>query len=201
MQRRFVFPVLAIVLLLAGSLTWSAFQRLSEPPAVTSPIPVGGAFALVNHLGRTVTDADFRDRHLLVFFGYVFCPDVCPTAMSTITDALEWLGSLGAKIQPLFISVDPDRDTPEVLNSFVENFHPSIVGLTGSPEQIAKVAKGYHAYFMKVLEGEEGEEPDEDYLMYHTSNLYMMAPGGKFLARFRHDISPDELAAGLRKHM
>ncbi len=197
MQRRFVFPVLAIVLLLAGALSWSAFKRLSEPPSVTSPIPVGGTFALVDHRGQAVTEADFRDRYLLVFFGYVYCPDVCPTALSAVTEALEQLGPESAKVQPLFISVDPERDTPEVLKSYVENFHPSMIGLTGSPDQIAAVAKAYHAYFKKV----KGEEGDEDYLMYHTSSLYLMAPGGKFLARFSHETAPQDLAAGLRKHL
>ena len=199
MQRRYVFAGLAIVLALAGLMSRKTWQRLDQPPAVTAPVPVAPEFSLVNQDGRSVSETDFRDRQLLVFFGYVYCPDVCPTTMSTVTAALEQMGPQAAGIQPLFISVDPQRDTPEVLKSFIENFHPSIVGLTGSPEQIAAIAKSYHAYYMKVIEGEE--EADEGYLMYHISNLYLMAPGGKFLARFPHDIAPEALAAGLRKYL
>ena len=188
--------VVAVVAVLAGR------QYLGEGDRTDgrSMLPtIGGPFTLIDQTGKTVKNSDLEGRVLLIFFGYTFCPDVCPTALTIMAEALDLLGAKADDITPVFITVDPQRDTPEVLKSFIENFHPSIVGLTGSPEQIAAIAKSYHAYYMKVIEGEE--EADEGYLMYHISNLYLMAPGGKFLARFPHDIAPEALAAGLRKYL
>lgn len=159
--------------------------------------PVGGPFTLVDHTGKTVTDKDFRGSYLLIFFGYTFCPDVCPTNLSTVSDALDIIGEeLAAKVTPIFVSVDTERDTPEVLADYIVNFHPRLVGLTGNREQILDVAKSYRVYFAK-----SGETKDdaEAYLIDHSAITYLVGPDGKFVRHFPHGISPEIMAERLRQ--
>ena len=144
-----------------------------------------------------MSDLDYRNRYMLIFFGYTYCPDVCPTALSTVASALDKLDSGTAKkLVPIFISVDPERDTPEVMKNYVEAFGPSFQGLTGSPEAIAKVAKEFKVYAAKV----KGDSPDS-YTVDHSAIFYLMGPDGRFIAHFTHGISAEELAAGLKKHI
>ena len=111
---------------------------------------VGGPFSLTDQDGRRVSEKDFLGKHMLVFFGYTYCPDICPTELQVMTAALDTLGPEAEKIQPVFVSVDPERDTPEVLKSYVENFGPRLIGLTGTPEEIAAIAKAYRVYYAKA---------------------------------------------------
>ncbi|MHA1524432.1 MAG: SCO family protein [Alphaproteobacteria bacterium] len=157
---------------------------------------IGGAFSLTDHTGKTVTDVDLRGRFLLVFFGYTYCPDVCPTTLQTMTDAIEMLGDQAKSVQPVFISVDPQRDTPQVLHSYVQNFHPSLIGLTGTSDQIAAVARAYRIYFAKVTQGGAGKD---NYLMNHSAISYLMGPDGKFITHFSHDTTPEKIASTIRK--
>ena len=164
----------------------------------TGPIQVGGPFELTAHTGETVTEKSFGGKLLLIFFGYTYCPDICPTTLNTVALALDELGVEAAAVQPLFITVDPVRDTPEVLADYVTVFHPGILGLVGTDEQTAQVAKAYRAYYAKVEE--EGADP-EDYLMDHSVMTYLMGPEGRLLTLFSHTASPEEIAAGIRKHL
>ncbi|WP_407670239.1 SCO family protein [Paramagnetospirillum marisnigri] len=158
---------------------------------------IGGPFALTDQTGKAVSDRDFRNRYMLIFFGYTYCPDVCPTTLSTVAGALDKLGpGFAAKMVPIFITIDPERDTSEVMKTYVEAFNPAIQGLTGSPEQIAKVAKEFKVYAAKV----KGDSPDS-YTVDHSAILYLMGPDGRFIAHFTHGISVDDLVAGLRKHI
>jgi len=152
---------------------------------------IGGPFTLVDQSGRTVTDADFRGRLKLVYFGYTFCPDVCPTTLTTIGDALDRLGPEGKDIVVLFITVDPERDTPEALKEYIGAFHSRIVGLTGTEAQVAAAAQAYRVFYAKVRE--KGADPD-DYLMDHSAYVYLMGRDGGFLAHFPHGISPERMA-------
>ena len=156
---------------------------------------VGGPFALIDHTGRPVTDQDYRGRHLLVFFGYTYCPDVCPTTLQEITTALDLLGTEASDVAPLFISVDPERDTPQALRAYVGAFDPRITGLTGSVEQVRDVAKSYRVYFAKA---EAGEGP---YLMDHSSIVYLMGRDGGYLTHFTHATSPETMASRIRAHL
>jgi protein SCO1/2 len=194
MRRLFTILCLGIVLIVVGAWTWNPVQSAEETPGVSSYIPIGGAFTLIDHNGKTVTDANFRGRYMLVFFGYTFCPDVCPTALQTIAKAMDLLGAKADKVQPVFISVDPERDTPKVLKSFMENFHPRMVGLTGSPEQVAAAAKVYRLYYAKAND-------DDEYLMDHSATFYLMGPNGKIVTYFTHRITPDTLAAKVREYL
>jgi protein SCO1/2 len=158
---------------------------------------VGGPFTLQNGNGQQVTDRDFRGKYMLVFFGYTFCPDVCPTTLSEVADAMDKLGAKADRLQPIFVSVDPKRDTPEVMKKYVAAFSPRLVGLTGSPEQIAAVAKEYRVYY---AEHRTGPGPN-DYSMDHSSVLYLMGPDGKFIAPIRPDETSTEMAADLNRLM
>jgi len=200
MRRYFMILGLGAAVVLAGVLAWRLAPPGGPRPGVSStpsvPISLGGPFTLVDHNAKTVTDADFRGRVLLVFFGYTFCPDVCPTAMQTVSEALDLLGAKADRVQPLFISVDPARDTPEVLKSFVENFHPRLIGLTGSPGQVKAAAKAYKVYFEK---GKQMNIANEDYLMSHTAAIYLMGADGAFITLFSHGATAEKIAAGARK--
>jgi cytochrome oxidase Cu insertion factor (SCO1/SenC/PrrC family) len=163
---------------------------LAQPPVV------GGSFTLVDHSGKTVTDADYRGRHLLIYFGYTFCPDMCPTALTTIGEALRILGKAGDKVTPALISIDPERDTPEQLKMYVSYFHPRQIALTGSAAQVAAVAEAYQVFYAKAKR--EGDDPD-DYLMDHTSATFLVGPDGKVMHRFGHATDPEAMAARLKE--
>jgi cytochrome oxidase Cu insertion factor (SCO1/SenC/PrrC family) len=156
---------------------------------------VGGAFTLTDSSGKRVTDEDYRGKYTLVFFGFTSCPDICPAGLQLIAGALEQLGPKAQRITPIFISVDPERDTPEKLAAYVKNFDPRLVGLTGTPEEIAAVAKAYKVYYAKV----PNKERAGDYTMDHTSIIYVMDPKGEFVTHFTPSTSADDMAAKLDK--
>jgi protein SCO1/2 len=166
--------------------------RDSDVAATNAP-DIGGAFELVDHTGRAVTQADFAGDFMLVYFGFTSCPDICPTAMQAVAQALDDLGGKAARVRPVLITVDPERDTPAVLADYVANFHPRLVGLTGTPEQVAAAARAYKVYYAKVP-SEEG-----DYVMDHSAILYLMGPDGRYIRHFTHGDGADEIAAALRE--
>jgi len=153
---------------------------------------IGGPFHLTDQNGQIRREADFRGQFTLVFFGYSNCPDVCPTTLQTITAALEKLGPDAAKVTPIFITVDPERDTPQVLKAYAANFTPRLVALSGSAEEIAAVAKTYRIYYKKVGEG-------ADYAMDHTALIYVMGPDGRYLAHFSPEATADDIVKDLRQ--
>lgn len=157
---------------------------------------IGGPFQLVNTEGKQVSDQTFRGKWMLIYFGYTFCPDACPTALTNMGIAIETLGTGTTTPQPLFITVDPKRDTAAVLNSYLESFDPRIVGLTGSKAQTDAVVKAYRIY-------DEPQKPQADgsYLVDHSSYLYLMDPNGKFIDVIQGSTPPDQISAWLRKSM
>lgn len=162
-----------------------------------NPMSIGGPFTLEDGSGKPVTDKDFRGKYMLVYFGYTFCPDVCPTTLNAVADAMDKLGPAAANVQPLFITVDPKRDTPAVVKQYAAAFGPKLEGLTGTADQIATVAKEYRVYY---AEHRTGPGPN-DYSMDHSSVLYLMSPNGGFIAPVRADQSGEEIAANLKKLM
>jgi cytochrome oxidase Cu insertion factor (SCO1/SenC/PrrC family) len=158
---------------------------------------VGGPFTLVNQDGKTVTDRDFRGKFMLVYFGYTFCPDVCPTELTVIAGAMDKLGPLADKVAPIFVTVDPLRDTPKTIKTYVADFHPRLIGLTGSKEQVAAAAKAYHVYYRKS----GPEQAAADYTVDHSSYVYLMAPDGSFVTHFAFGITADRMADELRKRL
>ena len=186
---RGAFKILAVVL---AVMLASSEQRV---PAAT--VTVGGAFTLTAPDGATVSDATYRGKWLLVFFGYTFCPNVCPSALLEIAEALQRLGPDARELQPLFISVDPDRDTPDVLAAYTRSFDSRILGLTGSATQIGNVAKEYGAYYVRH---QTGPGPD-DYTMDHSTYLYLMDPNGQFVRGFDADTPGAVIADKVRETM
>jgi len=183
--------VLAVLFLGAGGFMWLSGN------GGHNPVGIGGPFTLEDGAGKPVTDRDFRGRYMLVYFGYTFCPDVCPTTLEAVAEAMDKLGPDAAKVRPVFITVDPKRDTPAVVKKYVAAFGSGITGLTGTPDEIASVAKAYRVYY---AEHRTGPGPN-DYSMDHSSVLYLMDPQGGFIAPVRADQSGDEIAANLKKLM
>lgn len=157
---------------------------------------VGGPFTLTDHRGKTVSEKAFHGRYMLVFFGYTFCPDVCPTELQVMMAARDMLGARAKEITPVFVTIDPTRDTPEVMASYVENFGADLVGLTGTPEQIAAIAKAYRVYYAKA-----GQTETPDYLMDHSSIVYLMGPDGTYVKHFTYTTDARALAEALEKAM
>jgi protein SCO1/2 len=157
---------------------------------------VGGPFTLTDQTGATRTDADFRGKLMLVYFGYTTCPDICPTDLMQIGLALDQLGAAAADLQALFISVDPERDTTDVLAKYVANFSPRILGLTGTPEQIRAAADAYKAYYARYT------PPDGAvYLMDHTGFIYLMGRAGEYLGFFPPGTTADRMVEIIRQHL
>ena len=151
---------------------------------------VGGPFALTDHTGKRVTDQDFHGKFLLVFFGFTNCPDVCPTALQVMAAALDKLGPAAERITPVFISIDPEHDTPAVLAQYVASFSPRLVGLTGSQAEVDAVAKAYRVYVKKVPD----PKSTAGYTMDHSSIIYVMGPDGAYRTHFTHAVNPDTMA-------
>ena len=154
---------------------------------------IGGPFVLENGNGEAVTDRRFRGKYMLVYFGYTYCPDVCPTTLTEVAGALDKLGPKAALVQPIFITVDPQRDTPAAIKQYVSAFSPRIIGLTGTPAQIAEVEREYHVYAAKHVTG----PGPNDYGMDHSSVLYLMGPDGRFVAPIDADQTAPQLAQTL----
>lgn len=163
--------------------------------AVAGGAQIGGAFTLVDENGATVTDRDVIDQPSLVYFGYTFCPDVCPLDNARNAEAIEILESRGDIVKPVFISIDPQRDTPEILRDFTDNLHPRMVGLTGTPEQAKAASQAYRTYFKKQ-EPEEGDE--QFYLVDHSTFTYLVFPDEGFIEFFKRDTTPQALADGVQ---
>ncbi len=194
--RRLLFVLAAFivgaVVIVAGAL---AMLPTGGGQQVSTQIAIGGPFRLLDQDKNEVTDETFIGEPKLVFFGFTHCPDICPTSLFEMSQAFEALGTDARKVAGLFITVDPERDTPEVMKSYLGSFHPSIQGLTGSPEQVAAVIKAYRAYAKKV------PTQGGDYTMDHTAIVYLMGKDGEFIAPFDLKRPPDVVAADLRRYL
>lgn len=157
---------------------------------------IGGAFKLTDQNGKVITDADLKGKPFLVFFGYTHCPDVCPTTLFDMSEVMRALGPDADRTAGLFISVDPDRDTPAALKEYLSSFDPHLRGATGDQAELDKVEKEYRVYAKKVPTGKNG-----DYSMDHSAIVYLMDKSGRFVAPFRLDRKPEESAAELRKYL
>jgi protein SCO1/2 len=172
----------------AGWIGWDAWRGNGQPS-------IGGPFSLVDQDGKTVTDADLKGKPTLIYFGYTFCPDVCPTTLLLMETAAEKLGPDGPKkVNLVFITIDPDRDTPKLMKGYVGNFGPTIEGLTGTPQQIAAVAKTYRVYYQKVP-GKDGAP----YLMDHSSIIYLLDRRGRFVTHFTDQSKAETIASAVQR--
>lgn len=155
-------------------------------------VSLGGPFTLTDQTGREVTERDFTGRFLLIYFGFTYCPDVCPTELGTMAAALDTMGPAGERVTPILITIDPERDTPAQLADYVSRFHPRMLGLTGTPQQIAQVARAYRVYYAKVRPRDSG-----DYLMDHSSFTYFVGPDGRVRQLFRPEMSPEAMGRAM----
>jgi protein SCO1/2 len=207
MASRKIWSVLGGALVIAAVVAVAVLPRLGflgvggapEPPdgrQTMGEADIGGPFTLVNGAGETVTEASWPGQYLLIYFGYTYCPDVCPTSLQTMTEALDRLDpALLEKVQPLFVSVDPERDRPADVAEYAGFFHPKMIGLTGTPDQVEAVAAAYRVYYARV------EQPDSaiGYLLDHSAITYLMAPDGSLAAFFKHGADPAAMADRLRE--
>ena len=156
---------------------------------------IGGPFTLVDQDGKARSDGEFRGKLMVVYFGYTFCPDVCPTDLMAITRALDALGPEAAGVQPIFISIDPERDA-KAMRDYMSAFHKSFIGLTGAPDEIRKVANSYKAFYTKVEDARSG-----DYSIDHAGVIYLMGRDGRYLGFMPPQTAPDRLIEILRKYL
>jgi protein SCO1/2 len=191
-----LIPYLLALACFAGGGLWTMAEQLHQPRVVTTGVAqVGGPFRLVDQNGRTRTDADFRGRWMWVYFGYTNCPDVCPTTLSLMSEVLKQLGVRANLIAPIFITLDPARDTPHILKLYLDPFDPRFTGLTGSENDIAKVTKEYRVWRTKrSLKG-------GGYAIDHSSVICLMDPSGKFVAVSDTSQTPEQIAADLRQRL
>jgi protein SCO1/2 len=198
-SRRLIMPALALALggtlMLGGVLLGTA---LRPKPTASKTSGIGGPFTLVATNGQNVSDRTYRGKWVLIYFGYTYCPDACPTALNNISVALEKLGSDAGNLQPLFVTVDPRRDTRNLMTEYLKPFDSRILGLTGTKDQIDSVIKEFHLYVSQ-------EKPDsggsDNYLVYHSSYIYLMDPQGTFADVIHGGATGDAIAAWLRKEM
>lgn len=193
LKRFVVLSVLGVTLGAAIAGLSIVVEQKNKGDRGGSPMPfvaphIGGAFTLVDQNGKTVTDKDFSSKYLFIYFGFASCPAICPTELQKMTEAYQALPRAWQdRIQPVFITIDPERDTPSILKNYVELFMPQMIALTGSMDQIETVKKAYKVYGAKVPDG-------DSYTMDHSSFIYFMGPGGKPLAMFKTSDTADSIA-------
>jgi protein SCO1/2 len=192
-----LIPYLLLAASVAGGFLWhqsEAVPRLGRT-IVSGQIAVGGPYALTDQDGRPRSSTDFQGKYQLIYFGYTFCPDVCPTTLAIMAAAMDKLGPAQERIVPIFITIDPARDKPEILKKYLAAFGPRFVGLTGTPDEIAKVEKEYRVFAKKT------PMPDGNYSLDHSSVIYLLGPDGKLAAFYDEEASPDDLAKSLREKL
>ena len=202
-KPQLLVPYLLLVAALAGAALWWQARPRAETPVLgkvvsSGTIQVGGPFTLTGQDGKRVASSDFRGRYMLIYFGYTTCPDVCPTTLAVMADALAKVDPAGKKIVPIFITIDPERDTPKVLAPYVKEFGDQLVGLTGSAAEIAAVEKDYKVYAKKTpLDEKKGLAGG--YGMDHSSVIYLMGPDGRIVSYWDELVPPAKLEADLRE--
>jgi protein SCO1/2 len=189
-----VWQSLAVVAVVVGIALAGRLALLPSGGAV-----FGGPFVLQNSQGQTMRDSDFRGRWMLVYFGYTYCPDICPTTLSNIAHALGGLPKVDSdKLVPLFISLDPERDTPALIGDYAKAFSPALIALTGTPDQVAAAAKAYKVFYRKVVD--KNNDP-KAYTMDHSSLIYLMNPEGQFVTYYDDKITASAMSSDLKQRL
>jgi protein SCO1/2 len=198
-QRRHI--ILIVACFLFGALLGAYALLLNSSPGdrvqSSGKALVGGPFTLVDASGKTVTDQDFRGRYMLIFFGFTHCPDICPAELQVMAGALDQLGDKAKKVVPIFITLDPERDTPEAVGAYVKNFGPNIVGLTGSMDAVAAAAKAYRVSFSKFQDQNSGE----NYTIDHSALAYLMGTDGEYITHIPYGTSVAQMVDILNRYL
>lgn len=192
-----LIPYLLVGAMVVAGILWHEADQIGGlgRTVTTGAAMIGGPFSLTDQDGKARTQADFRGRFMLVYFGYSFCPDVCPATLAEMGAALDKLGSRKRRVVPLFISIDPERDTPKVLKDYLKSFGPDFIGLTGSTKNVERAAQAYHVYILKH------PLPGGSYSMDHSGVIYLMGPDGRFVTYYEDEIGPDRIAEDLRRRL
>ncbi len=165
---------------------------------------IGGKFSMIDHRGRQVTERDFHGKFMLIFFGYTFCPDICPTELQTMSEVLDALGRDAEKVRPVFATIDPERDTAPVLADYLSNFHARFIGLTGTKGQVADTARTFGVYYARVKSRnapDRNPDGEKEYLMNHSAFIFLMDGDGRFRAAFRAGIGNDGMVRRIRAEL
>ena len=198
--RQLMLPIVLVILTTLAM--WFVYGVIEERLHLTkeqmpaSEVQIGGAFSLTNQRGETITDQSFPTKFKLVYFGFAHCPDVCPTDLGIMTQTMQALGKDADKVQPIFITVDPERDTVEALKEYATNFYPGFQMLTGSKEAVSQAINGYKVYASQV----EGHEVGK-YLMNHSAFTYLMDKEGHYVTHFAHETEPEAMAKTITSHI
>jgi protein SCO1/2 len=191
--RRGLYIFTAALAIIVGGIVYEQFWLGG---AENASLAVGGPFTLTDQNGATRSDSDFRGKVMLIYFGYTYCPDACPTTLNAISQTLDIIGNQASKVQPIFISVDPQRDTVSQLKSYAANFHPGILYLTGAPDTLKQVESEYRVYVAKVP-----QSGTDDYLIDHSSIIYVIGTNGRYVATIPAGLPPKVMAATLQRYL
>jgi cytochrome oxidase Cu insertion factor (SCO1/SenC/PrrC family) len=189
--------LIVIAAFAAGSLAALMMRPVSQTAMQSARALIGGPFSLTDQDGKRVTEQDYRGKYMLVVFGYTTCPDVCPAELQTLANAMDELGAKAEKVNPIFITVDPERDTVERVAEYVKTFHTRFIGLTGSLDEIRQAARAYRVYYAKA----EDKGSAAGYLMDHSAFMYLMSPQGEYVTHFSYGTAPEKIAAAVEKAM
>jgi protein SCO1/2 len=200
MRTRLIIVIVAGLLI--GAIVGAAVLALTENGSgraveTSGKALIGGPFTLIDQHGKTVTDQDFRGRYMLVFFGFTHCPDICPAELQVMSQSLEALGPEAADVVPIFITLDPERDTPAVMAAYVKNFGARFVGLTGSPDSVAAAAKAYRIAYAKFQE----DAGSSDYSIDHSALVYLMGKDGEYVTHFAYGTPAEKMTETLRGYL
>lgn len=192
-SRRGPTLIVAAILAVAVGLGLGFLIPVGKPDLEVSQSFIGGDFEMVNHRGETVTQETFKGRHMLVYFGYTFCPDVCPTELQAVTVALNDMGKKADAITPVFVTIDPERDDVAAVREYIGFFHPRLVGLTGTPAQVETITDAFGVFYAKARDTGE----TSDYLMDHSSLIFLMDEDGRYVTHIRTGTAPEVMARQL----
>lgn len=189
-----------IMLAVGLLLPWWLQQNSRSGASMIGQAAIGGPFELLDQNGNTITDSDLRGSYMLVFFGYTYCPDFCPQTLLTVTTALDLLEqeapTKAEQVVPVFITIDPERDTVEAMAAYAQHFHERLLALTGTAEQIEAAAQAYRVYYRKAEDSSLN-----DYLMDHSTFVFLMGPEGDYITHYSHSTTPEEMAASLEEEV
>jgi cytochrome oxidase Cu insertion factor (SCO1/SenC/PrrC family) len=205
-MKNLLFTLVILLLAVTTLQLWSTQERTTqkkemELTAGQGEAQIGGPFTLIDQHGKTVTEGDFLGKVMLVFFGFTHCPDICPVTVATLSKTMALLGEKADLVVPVFITVDPQRDTPDVMRDYLANFDQRMVGLTGTPEQIKQVETAYKAYAARSSGENTASDAGKDYTMDHSGYIYIMGKDGKYFRIYPYNTSEQEIAKAVENYL
>lgn len=198
-MRYLIISITILIVAVFAAMRWLAPEHFTPTPAnkSTGTALIGGTFALTDHNGQPFTEENLKGHYSLIYFGFTHCPDICPTSLLVMANAINGLGDKAEKVVPIFISLDPERDTQDIMRQYVQSFSPRMVGLTGTTEQVKQTADAFKVYYKKV----ETPESALGYLIDHSGFIYLIGPDGRYITHFSHNVAEQAVTATLRQYI